>query len=265
MGFAVSAPGRTVKVAGVLALMGLLAGCGPRMDLGSDVWWVSLFESGTFEEWTGTPGGSANAVRTPPNTIQVSGDNAHHGHYAAELAIDAEPAGPQQNTGLVRRGDLPIEAYYSAWYYLPHTAAVGGFWVLFKFRLRTDAANPTSDAELYDLRLVNAPDGSLTLSIYDHRSLEDLPLLFAAAVPVRAWFQIEAFYRNAQDETGRLVVWLNGQKVVEVAGQPMAPTPWVEWDVVNVGQNLTPPTAVVMIDDCAISFSRVGPTGVISE
>ena len=170
-----------------------------------------------------------------------------------------------RTAGSRRTDELPPEAYYSAWYYLPHTISVGTFWILFKFRLRTDAADPASDDEFFDLGLVNAADGSLTLSIYDHRSGMNLPIVTPApVVPVSVWFQIEAYYRNAQDDTGRLTVWLDGRQVAELNG-PMAPTPWVEWDVVNVGANLTPPAAVVAIDDCAISFSRVGPTGVISE
>jgi hypothetical protein len=236
------------------------------MDLGSNVLWASTFEGGNFDEWTSAAGGSANAIPSPPNTIEVSTGYAHHGRYAALLAIDAGPNGTQQNTGLVRQGGLPVEAYYSAWYYLPRTISVGTFWLLFKFRLRTDAANPTTDDEFYDLGLVNASDGSLALSIYDHRSGNDLPLVTPApVVPVSVWFQIEAFYRNAQDASGRLTVWLDGRQVVDVDGQPMAPTPWVEWDVVNVGENLTPSAALVAIDDCAITLSRVGPTGVISE
>ena len=74
----------------------------------------------------------------PPNTIAVSTDYAHHGRYAAELTINAGPDGTQENTGLNLRG-LPVQAYYSAWYYLPRTISVGTFWILFKFRLRTDA------------------------------------------------------------------------------------------------------------------------------
>ena len=258
------AVGRTAAAAGLLGLLSIVAGCGPRMDFGSSVWWVSLFEGGNFEEWTSV-GGNASAYPSPANTITVSTAYAHHGRYAAELAITAGPDGTQQNTGVRLINELPTEAYYSAWYYLPQTISVGTFWLLFKVRLRTDAADPASDDEFFDLGLVNAADGSLTLSFYDHRSGMNLPIVTPApVVPVSVWFQIEAYYRNAQDDTGRLTVWLDGRQVAELNG-PMAPTPWVEWDVVNVGENLTPPAAVVAIDDCAISFSRVGPTGVISE
>jgi hypothetical protein len=87
-------------------------------------------------------------------------------------------------------------------------------------------------------------------------------------VPVSAWFQIEAYYRNAPDASGRLTIWLFDdarglRQIYDVAG-PMAPNSWVEWDAVNVGQNLTPTPTVLDIDDCAVSLTRVGPTGVIT-
>ncbi len=236
------------------------------MDLGSDVLWVSTFEGGTFDEWTGITGGGANASPTPPNTIAVSTAYAHHGRYAAVLTVDAGSDGAQENTGLNRKGGLPVQAYYSAWYYLPQTITVGNFWIVFKLRLRTDANDSSTENEFYDLELTNAADGSLTLLLYDHQSGTDVPIVTPApVVPVSVWFQLEAFYRNAQDNSGRLTIWLDGRMVADVSGQPMAPTPWVEWDVVNVGENLTPSTAVVAVDDCAISLSRVGLTGVITE
>jgi hypothetical protein len=249
----------------MLIVLPFVAGCGPRMDLGSDVLWASLFEGGTFDEWTSIAGGSANAFPSP-NTIAVSNAYAHHGRYAALLTIDAGSDGTQANTGLVRKGGLPAEAYYSAWYYLPRTITVGTFWILFKLRLRTDVGDANTEDEFYDLELVNADDGSLTLLLYDHRSGANVPLVFPApVVPVSEWFQLEAFYRNAQDASGRLTIWLTGRQVVDVTGQPMAPTSWVEWDVVNVGENLMPSAAVVAIDDCAVSLSRVGPTGIIAQ
>jgi hypothetical protein len=229
------------------------------------VLWTALFEDGTFDEWTNVHG-SATSYPDPGDTIVVSSTYAHRGRYAAELTIDAGPNGTQENAGLTRKEGLPTEAYYSAWYYLPRTISVGTFWILFKFRLRTDVNDSSTENEFYDLELTNAADGSLTLLLYDHQSNADVPIATPApVVPVSQWFQLEAFYRNAQDDSGRLTIWLDDRMVADVSGQPMAPTPWVEWDVVNVGENLTPSTAVVAIDDCAISLSRVGLTGVITE
>ena len=84
-------------------------------------------------------------------------------------------------------------------------------------------------------------------------------------VPVGQWFQIEAFYRNAQDDTGQLTFWLDGRAIVDIKNQPMGATPWVDWYVCSLVQNLTPSTAVLYVDDCAISHTRVGPNGVIDD
>ena len=41
-------------------------------------------------------------------------------------------------------------------------------------------------------------------------------------MPVGQWFQVEAFYRNTQDTTGRLTFWLDGRQIVDIANQPTA-------------------------------------------
>ena len=239
------------------------------MDLGSNVVWTAQFEGGSFAEWTGQPGGGANAVPSPPNTIQVSTTQAHHGRYAAQLTIDTT-GGAQQNAGLNLRGGLPQAGYYSAWYYIPHSVTVGTFWLIFKFRERTAVDDEHSDVELFDVGLVNTPAGELAVSLFDHRMTAPFPQPTPApVVPVSAWFQIEAFYRNAPDASGRLTIWLfdetrGSRQIYDVSG-PMAPNSWVEWDAVNVGENLTPAPTVLDIDDCAVSLSRVGATGVIAS
>jgi hypothetical protein len=81
-------------------------------------------------------------------------------------------------------------------------------------------------------------------------------------VPTGAWFQIEAFYRNANDATGRLTVWLDGREVANVA-KPTGPPGWVAWNVGSVVEQITPQTVIVYVDDCAISRTQVGPTGLL--
>jgi hypothetical protein len=251
------------------SLLLLCAACGPSMDLGSNVLWTARFEGGTFAEWTDQPGGGANAVPSPPNSIQVSTSQPHHGRSSAQLTIDTT-GGAQQNAGLNLRGGLPVAGYYSAWYYIPRTVTVGTFWIIFKFRERTSADDSMSDTELFDIGLVNTSTGELAVSLFDHRMTAPFPLsTFDPIVPVSAWFQVEAYYRNAPDASGRLTIWLfddarGARQIYDVSG-PMAPNSWVEWDVVNVGENLTPAPTVLYVDDCAVSLSRVGPTGVIAS
>ena len=249
----------------VLLLAAFAGGCGP-LDVGSDLLWTARFETGDFSEWTGLAGGDAQAFPMPPNTIAVSSDHAHTGDYSAALTITAGSDGTQENASLSRAGGLPAEAYYSAWYYLPYSVSVGTFWVIFKFRMRTNANDASTTGELYDMDLATMASGEMTLELYDHRTSADRPLdVPNPIVPVEQWFQLEAFYRAANDDTGRLTYWLNGQQIVDIAGVPSSPTSWVEWDACSVGEDLTPSTATLYIDDCAISRSRVGPTGRLTE
>jgi hypothetical protein len=238
-------------------------GCGPRLDVGSDVLWTSLFEANNFDEWMSDGSGDALAFPQPPNLIETAGERVHRGGYAARLTIDA-PAGGSRGSAVLRRaGDpLPPEAYYSAWYYFPRSISIGMYWVIFKFRQQDQA---TMD-ELYDLDLINLPAGEMSVQLYDHRrgGLVELDVP-SPVVPVGQWFHVEAFYRNTQDATGRLTFWLDGRQIVDITNQPTAPTSWIEWNACSIGQDLTPSTAVLYVDDAAVSRTRVGPSGVIAD
>ena len=257
---------RLLAIAGVLAAA-CAAACGPDLDVGSDILWSARFEGGTFDEWTLARGRGAQAFPTDPNNkVEVTTERAHTGTHAARLTIDASNAGVQENALLSRADDLPTEGYYSAWYYLPRSVTVETFWVIFKFRQRTVATDATTEAELFDLDLVDLTGGDMSVVLYDHRVGRNIPLdVTAPVVQVGRWFHIEAFYRNAPDSTGRLTYWLDGNLIKDIDGQPMAPSSWIEWDACNVGETLSPNPAVLYIDDCAISRTRVGPGGVIAR
>ena len=237
-------------------------GCGPRLDVGSNVLWAALFEGNNFDEWTADGAGTAQAFPAPPAVNEISSERVRGGSYAAKLTIDAPPGGARASAVLTRAGDpLPREAYYSAWYWLPRSITVDGYWVIFKFRQQDQA---TMD-ELYDLDLINLPTGEMSVQLYDHRrGVVDLDVP-SPVVPVGQWFQVEAFYRNTQDASGRVTFWLDGHQIVDITNQPMAPTPWIEWNACSIGQELTPSGAVLYVDDAAVSRTRVGPSGVIAD
>ena len=252
--------------------LALLSGCGQDLDVGSDLW-TSRFEVGgnSFPEWTNVPfgHGAAGPVPSPntpnqPNTIEVSSEQAHQGTFAAKLTISATA----ENTAglgasLVQNGGLPSQAYYSAWYYLPQSVSAGKYWVIMKFR--AELGDPPSEGELFDVNLTSPSTGGMSLRLYDHRN-GDLPLDVpqSPTVPVGAWFQIEAFYRDASDSTGHLTLWLNGVQILDWQGTTGL-TSWVAWDVVSVGDAVTPEPAILYVDDCAISSKRIGPTGLLPE
>jgi hypothetical protein len=249
-----------------LALAAFVAGCGPKLSVGSDVLWSATFESDSFSEWTDVGRGPEAFPEAGDSTV-VSKDRPHDGTYSAKLTIDTSIAGEQQNTLLSRVGNLPVQGYYSAWYYLPSAVTVGTYWVIFKFRLRTNASDDSTTTEFYDLDLINSSPGQMSLILYNHRTaVHEIPLdVPHPSVPVGAWFQIESFYRNMPDNTGQLTFWLDGQKIIDIDGQPMAPTSWIELEVCSIGVDLMPSPAVIYIDDCALSQTRVGTTGEIAN
>jgi hypothetical protein len=249
----------------LLAVSCLLAlGCGQDLDVGSDVLWSSRFEGGNFAEWTPVPFGFGTYNATAPNTIAVSSERAHQGTYAAKLTVSGTATNTQGiGSSLVQNGGLPTQAYYSAWYYLPQSVTVGYYWVIMKFRAAL--GNPPTHGELFDVNFTSPSAGKMSLRVYDHRN-PNLPLDGAEFpdVPVNTWFQLEAFYRDANDSTGRLTLWLNGVQILDWQGATGL-TSWVAWDVVSVGQDLLPEPAILYVDDCAISRTRVGPTGLLAK
>jgi hypothetical protein len=259
-----AAANRIVLTAAALAaLADVVGGCEQRLDVGSDVLWTAEFETNDLSEWLNAPGGSVT-VLPAQNAAEVSPERVHRGGFAARLTIDASAGAGQQTISLSRKGDLPAEGYYSAWYYLPQTTTVAVYWVVFKIRRRDVADDATTEHELFDVDLVSMPTGEMGLQLYDHRVAATVPLLRPdAVVPVGVWFQLEAFYRNAADATGHFTLWLDGVEIADLGGSATSQAPWVEWAVVSVGDSLDPSTAVVYVDDCAVSRSRVGPNGVI--
>ena len=249
----------------VLSLI-LLAGCGQQMDVGSDVLWTARFEGNNFLEWTTVAGGGAGPP-IAPSTMAVSSEHAHQGNYSANLTVFAPADTTQGNASFAREGNLPIAAYYSAWYYLPRSVTVGVYWVIMKFRLRNVVDDPSSEGELFDVNLKSLNDGGMSLRLYVHQGFGggDWPLdVVDPVVPVGDWFQLEAFYRVASDNSGRLTLWLDGKQILDKIG-PTGPTPWAAWDVASVADVLSPETATLYVDDCAISRTRVGPTGSIGN
>jgi hypothetical protein len=243
----------------------LALGCGQDLDVGSDLLWTSRFEGGNFAEWTPARFGFGSSSATAPNTIEVSSERTHQGSlYAAKLTVSGTATNPGGiGSSLVQNGGLPTQAYYSAWYYLPQSVTVTHYWVIMKFR--AELGNPPTQGELFDVNFTNPSAGVMSLRVYDHRS-SDLPLSVRQPpeVPVNTWFQLEAFYRDASDSTGRLTLWLNGQQILDWQGATGL-TSWVAWDVVSVGETLFPEPAILYVDDCAISQTRVGPTGLLAE
>jgi hypothetical protein len=241
------------------------ASCGDRMDVGSDLIWTARFESGALDEWTRVAGGG---VVTSPSSGEVvaSPERAHGGAFSARMTMMTPASPPAALSVLRREGDLPDEAYYSAWFYLTEDASVTDarplqYWAVMRFRGRSDIANPDTVFDFLDVALRKSPSGGLILRVFDYDQFADAPMVIPdPPVLVGRWFHVEALHKNAPGAARHVVLWLDGSLVVDIpftAGDPG----WVGWSVGEMGLDLVPPTVTVFVDDCAISRVRVGPNG----
>lgn len=247
------------SLAVVLLLLALPA-CNPRLNLGSGILWSARHETGDLSEWTeGGPGKGGTEADTPDTALAISTDFAHTGRYAVKLTNGA--VSTTENVHLWREDSYPSEAYYSAWFYLPRAYQTTADWSLIELQVPTNG-DAGITAQLIDIDLRSLPDGDLILSIYDHRGayLRSPTPDPAILVPVGQWFQIETFYRNVNDDSGQLTVWLDGQLNYDIR-RPFGSNSIVYWTVSSRTSGLSPAESIIYIDDAAVSLSRVTPTG----
>lgn len=225
-----------------------LCACSPTIDLGSTVIWQADHESGDLSQWTA--GNSGGAVA--PSTAAT--DRAHSGSYAARVGLS-------NMVTLWRQGTFPTEAYYSAWYFLPHDFTQITSWTIMSFGRLDQSDGSRHEVTILNLRML--PGGDIILFVFDDRgAYEQWPLAVPpAVVPVGQWFQLEAFYRNSDDATGRLTIWIDGRQVYDITNRPSGTGPSMYLGIGNVPDIASPPPPEIWVDDVTISLSRAAPGG----
>jgi hypothetical protein len=234
-----------------------LPACGRRLDLGSDVVWTATHETGDFSEWsTGAPGGSM--ADQPDTSVELSTDFAHSGSHSVKLTNGA--VGNVRAARLWRQDDFPKGAFYSVWFYLPRAYQTKVEWIILQFRTPTD--DPSVISQFLDVSLRSLPGGELILTIYDHRpQYLRLPTADPAVlVPVGRWFQVQVFFRNTPDATGRFTLWLDGKLNYDITNRPMAPgLSTVYWTPCSITSDTSPTQSEIYVDDAAISYDWLPP------
>ena len=253
------------------ALALLTAGCGPTLDVGSNVMWATDHESGELNDWY-ADGKGGLLLDSANSTVEVADGLAHSGRYSLKLTDLAmsDVNGP----GIYRELQSPPDAYYSAWYYLPRLYQTNSQWTIQKFRSRLDSnsnSNSNSDSDStaishgHDLNLRTLPGGQVVLYVFSHdpaylqAPLADPP----AFVPIETWFQIEVLYSPRTDETGRILVWLNDRLVYDLEDRRTTGSDDVVWNPCNIGEDIQPAPPILYLDDAGISLVRVTREGAL--
>lgn len=222
------------------------------VDIGSNVLWYASHESGDLSEWNAGSGGGT--VGRPSTVITTQ---AHSGKYAVNVTLSSEVA-------LWRHGTFPKEAYYSAWFFLPHDFQQITSWTIMTFGSVTADGAGRHEQTILNLRTL--PGGQIVLFVFDDGEYLQLPLAAPpAVVPVSKWFQLEVFYRNANDPSDKIQIWIDGVQVYDVPNRPSRVTPDMYLGIGNIPDvGVIPAPVQILVDDVAISLSRVSPDGVLN-
>jgi len=251
----------------------LALGCSDPLQVGSDLLWTADIESGNLEQWTADDSGEVSTPSAPgtgdmpdserPSSIDVTTDLAHSGSHAVELVNptgwDSDFEGPELRHDVGALSD----AYYSAWFFLPEQQRVSPYLTVLRLRSRDEDGTLLNGEELQLRSLVS---GGYVLSVFNNNAgfllepVADPPPLVAAG----RWFHLEARYQP--QSAGRLWVWLDGVLYYDLSGRPGSTAPALVLSVCNAAQTSEPSGPVVLlVDDAAVSLSRVGPSGKLAE
>lgn len=246
-------------VAGIalLWLLGAMAMSVPKADAQANVLWSGTMEAGNLSEWS--VGGGGGIFNSGTGTAVASTDVAHGGRYSAKMTI-TNASGTSQAVRLFRWAEprANSSAYYSAWFYFPQRYSGMSWWNVWQWKSKLP--NGANDP-LWILNVGNRSDGQMSFYLYDwinRRSYNQS----AVAIPVGRWFHVEAYYRQATDNTGQITFWQDGVQILNVTGVATKRSgDETHWSINNYTDRISPSTATVYVDDAAISSSRMGPGG----
>lgn len=221
------------------------AGAPAALDKVVEVPWSTSYED-DFCDYRRSGGFCYGDIGSMQETVE---DPVHLGQRAAAFSITSNiPSGMQSRCFL--EGQLPVEAVYGAWFYLPSLATNTGNWNLIHFQ----GGTPPNDLPgLWDVSLANAADGSLYLYLFDFlgpgvRTPDNPP-----EVPIGSWFNVEFRLLRAADATGEVELRQDGALVMELTGIVTDDTSFGQWYVGNLADALTPPESTIYVDDVTIS------------
>ncbi|MET0388488.1 MAG: hypothetical protein ABW321_21130 [Polyangiales bacterium] len=208
--------------------------------------WSTGFES-RFCDYT-TRGGFCYA--DDEASYSVVSDPVHSGRHAAAFKITGDSQIGRQ-TRCVRQGMLPAAAYYGAWYLIPQPVAGSDLWNLWHFR----GGDDTSQHGLWDISLVER-SGTFELVVYDFLNARTHRAATPKPVPFGRWFHIELYLKRANDRTGEIALYQDGEKLIAATALRTDDSSWGQWYVGNLAEGLTSPGSTLFVDDITIRASR---------
>jgi hypothetical protein len=210
--------------------------------------WSTGFEN-AFCDY-GAPAGYCYAIE--PATYDIVTSPVHSGSRAAAFRLSSNGALGQMQTRCVRQGELPVAAYYSAFFFIPAAPSAASNWNLMHFR--SGDGGPTHG--IWDVSLQRQPDGSFEVYAFDFLRRLTRTASGVPPVPIGVWFQLEVYLRRAADDTGEFAVYQDGQLALALDGLSTDDASYGQWYTGNLAASLTPAESVLYVDDVSVSLVR---------
>lgn len=211
--------------------------------------WQTSFEDGFCGYWSDAgfcysdDDAAYRAVTSPVRT----------GAFAAAFDIRVDGGVGFHQSRCVREGQLPQEAYYGAWYYLPEPASEPNNWNLFHFQ-GGEPGEPLQGS--WDVSLTELPSGELAAYVLDGRGPRFYEQADPTPIPIGRWFQLEFYLKRAADATGEIALFQDGVEVLRVTQIPTDDTNFGQWYVGSLAAGLSPVQYTLYVDDVTV---RLGP------
>ena len=232
-------------------------------------YFIATHEAGNLAEWgdgTGPSGGGF--FNDGVATVTTSTAQARFGARSMQMTINTT-AGVDTAVRAFRWKEAHTgqDLYYSGWYYFPQHHVPTVFWNVMQFKSELYNASG-AQIENDPIFTVNVDDdgvgGALHLHVfYFGTAFGGSNVKFTQAVadlPVGQWVHIEAFLHQAENASGILQLWQDGNLLIELTGrQTKYVNGYNTWSINNYSNGLTPATATIYVDDAVIAITRQGP------
>ncbi len=221
------------------------AGAGGTEAAPARVPWAADHETGDLEQWLSD--GAGRRFVQGGGEVQVSQQQAHSGAHALLATISASDG--ELHQAVMGRDVELMEGRYSAWYYLP-ASPVSDAAVIMKLSNR-----PTLDR--YDIDLQARGGERPRLRLYAHDRGDFITEPAAVSFPIAQWVQVQVLYRSTPDSNGRLVVFQDGQQVLDSGPRSTAQDTQVVFFCGITSRNLAPSPFQLFVDDARVEAAEV--------
>jgi hypothetical protein len=245
-----------------IALSLCSAGCNPQIVLGDseaallappgELVWSTDHEVGDFSDWQrgGDFYGGEYEWGDVNGYVDIGAGRDGSNGVVADINTAARSE-PSEGVRMYRRIETG-PAYYSCWFRLEDAHKVSDWWSIFLFHSRDDSLSLDNDVSLWDVRVVDVPNGDMQLQFFDHDVMQGTLAGRPARIAPGDWFEIKAYLDYRPPNATRVVVWLDDTQLFDMKNLHTSAQANVFWSVGNGAAGLDPPDSTLDLDDAAI-------------